>query len=150
MVGGCVASSMVAVLLCYTCDVLQCWRFPQAKSEGGLCPVEKRKSHTYMETFSPLWEHELTGIGFFSTLPYNSRNKHCRYRLGSRWHISPPLFCLPLQPRIHHPKMVMLIRQRISTLSSFLRCSFSSVCYHVVDITNNTSDSRPRQIPGSV
>jgi len=62
---------MVAALLGYACDVLQCRKFPQAKSEGGLCPVEKRKSHSDMETFSPLREHELAGMGLFFRLPYN-------------------------------------------------------------------------------
>jgi hypothetical protein len=62
---------MVNVLLGNTCDVLQRWKFPQAKSERDLCPVEKRESHSYMETFSPLREHELTGTGLFSRLPYN-------------------------------------------------------------------------------
>ena len=71
MVGECVAFSMVDVLLGYTCDVLQRWKFPQAKSERGLCPVEKRESHSYMETISPLREHELTCMCFFSRLIYN-------------------------------------------------------------------------------
>lgn len=71
MVGECVTSSMVDVLLGYTGHVLQCWNIPQAKYKRDLCSVEKRESHTYMETFSPLREHELTGMGLFSGLLFN-------------------------------------------------------------------------------
>jgi hypothetical protein len=53
---------MVAVILGYTCDVLQCWKLPQTVLEGNTCLVEKRKPHACMETFSPLREHEFTGI----------------------------------------------------------------------------------------
>jgi hypothetical protein len=71
VVGECFASPMVAVLLGYTCDVLQCWNIPQAKHGGGLRPVEERKSYSYTETFSPFREYELAGMGLLSRLPCN-------------------------------------------------------------------------------
>lgn len=71
MVGECVTSSMVDVLLGYTGHVLQCWNIPQAKYKRDIRSMEKRESHTYMETFSPLRKHELTGMGLFSGLLFN-------------------------------------------------------------------------------
>src|SRR5713101_2537279 len=53
---------MVAVLLGYTCDVLQRWKFPQAKSEGNTRLVEKRESYPCMETLYSLWEYEFAGM----------------------------------------------------------------------------------------
>ena len=53
---------MVAVLLGYTCDVLQRWKFPQAKFEGNTRLVEKRESYPCMETLYSLREYESTSM----------------------------------------------------------------------------------------
>ena len=78
MGGQRVTYPMVAVLLGYTCDVLQRWKFPQAKFEGNTRPVEKRESYPCMETLYSLWEYEFASMHFrfppvhqLSCLPYN-------------------------------------------------------------------------------
>ena len=142
MVGERVAYSMVAILLGYTCDVLQCRRFPQAKSEGDSRAMGKRKPYSYTATLSPLREHELAGL-FFVSAPHLANKKHRRYLLELQWHISPPLSCLPSQRRVHHPKMVMATPRRISTPWFFLQCSFLSVCHVAV-----TRKAKPNTQPG--
>ena len=69
MDGECVTYPVVAVLLGYTCDVLQRWKFPQAKFERNKRSMEKRKSHACVETVCPLWEYELAG----THLPFSPR-----------------------------------------------------------------------------